>query len=174
MAKNTKNANMIVFVDSKNSYTEIIQNIGRICRKNKDTTQLATILLPIMINSNKYKECKNVLEQDSVIRNEICKTGDFNAILNVLSALRQEDPYIFELCLNYPNVFVDKEINNNLEKYGLKMEDKIITINQLYANFGLVYDKSIWNFNLLSIMIKCNIQIITHIIDESDIIIIVS
>ncbi len=31
----TNNANMCVFLDPKQSYIEIDQNIGRICRKNK-------------------------------------------------------------------------------------------------------------------------------------------
>lgn len=91
----TKNANMCVFIDPKQSYIEIIQNIGRICIKNENTKGLATVLIPVYVDVNKYKNCKTEEEQDEVIKSEMSKTGDFNGILSVLSALRQEDPYMF-------------------------------------------------------------------------------
>ena len=53
---------------------------------------------------------ENLKKIDDVIRKEMSKTGNFNGILNVLSALRQEDPYTFELCLKYPEVYTKKEI----------------------------------------------------------------
>ena len=121
----TKSANMVVFVDAKSSYTEIIQNIGRVCRKNANTKQLATILLPIRVNVEKYKDCLTGVDRDNVIRSEMSKAGDFNGILNVISALRQEDPYMFELCLNYPNVITDKEIRNNLMKHNLVVAKEV-------------------------------------------------
>ena len=70
----TKNANMCVFVDPKQSYIEIIQKIGRICRKNKTTNKLATILIPTFVDANKYKECKTDDAQDNIIKNELSKT----------------------------------------------------------------------------------------------------
>ena len=176
----TKNANMVVFVDDKSSFIEIIQNIGRICRKNENTKQLATILIPVMVNTEKYKVCKTPLERDNIIRSNMNEKGDFSAILNVLSALRQEDPYLFELCLKYPNVFTEKEIHDNIAKHNI-VDDNKLTVNNnviteftLFNNSELVYDNNITisaNFSKLSNIIKHNIQIITDKINENDIII---
>jgi len=149
----TKNANMVVFVDPKQSYVEIIQNIGRICRKNENTKDLATVLIPCYVDVNKYKNCKNNEEKDKVIRDEMSKTGDFNGILNVLSALRQEDPYIFELCVNNPETYTIKEIRNNFKRNGLELEDK---------------EYELEDFELLSHLEKKNIIITNTKISEKD------
>ena len=165
---------MIVFVDTKSSFVEIIQNIGRVCRKNENTKQLATILLPIMVNVDKYKDCKNDVDRDTVIRNEMSNSGDFNGILNVISALRQEDPYLFEMCLKYPNVFCDKEINDNVVKHGLKVDNNIVSKDKLFNDYGLNYDDNISeinNFDVLSKKIQRNIQVISDKVDEKDIVI---
>ena len=170
----TKNANMVVFVDSKNSYTEIIQNIGRVCRKNDNTKQFATILLPTMVSVNKYKDCKNDVDRDTVIRNEMSNSGDFNGILNVISALRQEDPYLFEMCLRYPNVYCEKEINDNIVKHGLVIDNKVLSKNNLFSDNNLIYNEDVSesdNFNGLSKKIGYNIQIINDKVDETDIVI---
>jgi superfamily II DNA or RNA helicase len=168
----TKNANMVVFIDPKQSYVEIIQNIGRICRKNKNTKQLATILIPCYVDVSKYKECKSIEEKDNVIRNEMSKTGNFNGILNVLSALRQEDPYMFELCLKYPEVFTEKEINDNLKKNGLECDKKEYTKDELFIELGEKYNKKKTekdNFKQLSNKIDKNIQVINNKILDDDI-----
>jgi len=135
----TKNANMCVFIDPKQSYVEIIQNIGRICRKNDKTKGLATVLIPTYVDVNKYKDCKNVEEQDNIIKMEMSKTGDFNGILNVLSALRQEDPYMFELCLKSPDNYTDKEIKDTLKKDELEITTQIYDINQLFESYNIKY-----------------------------------
>ena len=170
----TKNANMCVFVDSKNSYVDIIQNIGRVCRKTILTKQLSTILIPVCVDVDKYKDCDTDEKRDLVIRSEMSKTGDFSGILNVLSALRQEDNLLFEMCLRYPNIFAEKEIKNNLEKHNLRLEDKIVSKLQLFIDFGLVYDEKLSekeNFVKLSNKTQLNFQIITNIIDNPDFIV---
>ena len=110
---------MICFIDPKQSYVEIIQNIGRICRKNKNTTKLSTVVIPSYVNIDKYKYCDNNDKIDTVIRNEISSTGDFNGILSTLSALRQEDPYLFELCLKYPNTYTKDEFKRKFKKFNI-------------------------------------------------------
>jgi superfamily II DNA or RNA helicase len=168
----TKNANMVVFIDPKQSYVEIIQNIGRVCRKNENTKQLATILLPIYVDVNKYKECNTEDEQNKVIMDEMSKTGDFTMILNVLTALRQEDPYIFELCINLPNVFTDKEINDTIKKSNLKLKDKEYSNIKLFKSYNLEYNNNlneIDNFNNLSKSLENNINIVNQVIENTDI-----
>ena len=170
----TKNANMVVFVDSKSSYTEIIQNIGRVCRKNENTKQLATILLPVMVNVDKYKDCLTDIDRDNVIRNEMSNTGDFNGILNVISALRQEDPYMFEMCLRYPNVFSEKEIKDNIDKHGLIVDNNVVSKDTLFNSHELCYDNNISefdNFKCLGKKIGFNVQIINNKVNENDIIV---
>ena len=167
----TKNANMVVFVDPKQSYQEIIQNIGRVCRKNENTKNLSTILIPTYVDVNKYKECKTMEEKNIVIRNEMSKKGNFETIMYVLSALKHEDPYIFEMCLKNPNTFTEKEMNDNLKKYNLEITKKEYTKEELFAKNELKYnneksEKS--NFKKLSKKINQNIQIINNSVDEKD------
>jgi superfamily II DNA or RNA helicase len=167
----TKNANMVVFVDPKQSYIEIIQNIGRVCRKNSKTKRLATILLPTYVDTNKYKDCSTVEEQDEVIRNEMSNTGDFSNILNTLTALRQEDPYMFELCLNHPTVFTNKEFKESVKKQKGKI-DKEYEIKDIFKEHKLKYIDQldeIENLKILSDKIEKNINIVNKKIDENDI-----
>ena len=115
----TKNANMCVFVDPKTSFVKIIQNIGRVVRKqfNVDKPH-STILLPIYINKTKYEECKTAEECDAVIREKMKKGEDFTPILNVMSALKQEDEDLYDICLYYPNNYSPKELEHNFKAKG--------------------------------------------------------
>jgi len=116
----TKNANMCVFADPKSSIVKIIQNIGRIVRKNIEIDKpKSTILIPCWVDKNKYLECNGDKHKcDQIIREDISERGNFNGILNVLSALKQEDEDLYEICLYYPDTFSPKELNNNLNKQG--------------------------------------------------------
>ena len=168
----TKHANMCVFIDPKQSYIEIIQNIGRICRKNNKTNGLATVFIPAYVDVDKYKDCKTEVEQNDVIKSEMSKTGDFNGILNVLSALRQEDPYIFELCLNSPNVYTDKEIKDVVKKVGNELEDVEYSCDEIFGEYEIKYNDDIdekENFKVLSDKLKKNIKVVNKKIDSEDI-----
>lgn len=168
----TKNANMVVFVDPKQSYIEIVQNIGRVCRKNENTKQLATVLIPCYVDINKYKDCKTSEEKDKVIREEMSKTGNFNGILNVLSALRQEDPYLFELCLRYPETYTEKEINDNLKKNGLEYDKREYKKEELFKEYKVKYDdkkSEEENFKKLADKTEKNIQVINNKVLDDDI-----
>ncbi len=165
----TKRCNQIVFVDPKQSYIEIVQNIGRVCRKQDN---ISTVLIPTYVDVNKYKDCKTIEDKDKVIRNEMSKTGNFNGILNVLSALRQEDPYMFEMCLKYPELYSDKEINDNLNKNGLVMKEKEYNKKELFEKHEIKYDKKITekeNFEKLAKKVDKNVQIINNKVLEEDI-----
>jgi len=132
----TKNANMCVFVDPKQSYVKIIQNIGRICRK-QIIKRNGTVLIPARVDVEKYKSCKgDPVARDKVIREEMSKSGDFNGILNCLSALRQEDPYMFELCLKYPDVYTKKEMKDNFRKNGMVLDEKEYSGEELFESMG--------------------------------------
>ena len=115
----TKKANMCVFVDPKSSVISIIQNIGRICRKIAGSErQPATILIPVCIGWDKYREAGDDPEvQDKLIREQLNdrENGDYNAIMNIVAALKQEDPELYELCLRYPSKFTEAEIKHALE-----------------------------------------------------------
>jgi superfamily II DNA or RNA helicase len=100
----TKNANMCVFADPKSSIIKIIQNIGRVLRRNEDCPT-STILIPCWIDKEKYEACQgDKVKQDEIIRQQMREgdKGDFACILNVLAALKQEDPELYDACLNYP------------------------------------------------------------------------
>jgi superfamily II DNA or RNA helicase len=121
----TKKANMCVFVDPKSSVISIIQNIGRICRKIADSErQPATILVPVCIGWEKYVAAGDDAEkQDSLIREQLNdrENGDYNAIMNIVAALKQEDPELYELCLRYPSKFTESERKHALEEQGFRV-----------------------------------------------------
>ena len=123
----TKSANMCVFVDPKSSYTDIIQNIGRIVRKPFGVDKPhSTVLIPCWVDKDKYVEANGDREKcDEIIRQDMEKTGNFNGILNVTSALRQEDPELYDICLHYPDTYSPGEIKSNLDKQGFKLLDPI-------------------------------------------------
>jgi superfamily II DNA or RNA helicase len=100
----TKRANMCVFADPKTSIVKIIQNIGRIVRRNP-AHPLSTVLIPCWINMENYASAQgDRVKQDELIREQMrSDKGDYAGILNVLGALRQEDPEMYDTCLNYPN-----------------------------------------------------------------------
>ena len=115
----TKNANMCVFADAKTSFVKIIQNIGRVVRKQFGVDKPhSTILLPIYINKIKYEECKTAEECDAIIHEEMKKGQDFTPILNVMSALKQEDEDLYDICLYYPNNYSPKEMEHNFKAQG--------------------------------------------------------
>ena len=122
----TKKANMCVFVDPKSSPKDIIQNIGRICRKIAGSVkrQPATVLIPVCIGWEKYREAGDDPEvQDKLIREQLNDrdNGDYNAIMNVCAALKQEDPELYELCLKYPSNFTESERKHALEEQGFRI-----------------------------------------------------
>jgi superfamily II DNA or RNA helicase len=123
----TKNANMCVFVDPKTSHIKIIQNIGRIVRKQFGIEKpSSTILIPCWIDRTKYIGCEGDKEKcDEIIRQDMNQQGNFNGILNVMSALKQEDEEIYNICLHYPDRFSPMEIENNLEQQGYTISDPI-------------------------------------------------
>ena len=167
----TKSANLVCFVDPKQSYTEIIQNIGRICRlQNK----LSTVLIPTYVDVSKYKKCKTPEDRDKVIRDEMSKTGNFNGILNVLSALRQEDQYLFELCLKYPEVYTQKELEDNFKKHGMKLDSKKKELSEIFEKYDVKYNNKKseeYNLNMLSEEIDKDIVVQNKKILDEDIVI---
>jgi superfamily II DNA or RNA helicase len=121
----TKKANMCVFADPKSSVTKIIQNIGRVVRRNNDHP-MSTVLIPCFVDMNNYAEVLGDPEkQDEIIRKQMrMPNGDYAPILNVLSALKQEDPDIYDMCLNYPN---RKHKKDSLKKQGFKIHESKVT-----------------------------------------------
>jgi hypothetical protein len=119
----TKNANMCVFVDPKTSNTKIIQNIGRVLRRNKDQP-LSTVLIPCFIDMNKFASAEgDPVKQDEIIREQMRSPdgGDYGKILNISAALKQVDEDLYESILNYPNqTYKDK----SLEEQGFTINDE--------------------------------------------------
>jgi superfamily II DNA or RNA helicase len=119
----TKNANHVVFVDSKNSISAIIQNIGRMLRKNDRTIRPATLTIPCLIDYEKYRNMEGELSQDDYIRSAVAKFGDYNNIMNVLTAIQQDDEDYYQMCLVYPNKHFKDEIKRNVESNGFKFDE---------------------------------------------------
>jgi superfamily II DNA or RNA helicase len=94
-----QNCNGVVFADPRQSYIKIIQNIGRCCRLpvGKDNIGPSTILLPILVNQEKYKLATDDQSRDNIFKKDLGE--DFRTILNVYAALRQSDPDAYKECL---------------------------------------------------------------------------
>ena len=71
----TKNANLVCFVDPKSSAIEILQNIGRIVRKQFGIEKpKSTILLPCWVDKEKYMNiCDDPVKRDAMIREDLNK-----------------------------------------------------------------------------------------------------
>jgi superfamily II DNA or RNA helicase len=110
----TKRAQLVAFADPKSSQIDILQNIGRVCRAY-DGMRVATVLIPVVVNKEKYMEVQDDdVKRDALIREDLNKGGDFNAILRVSSALRQYDPDLYNLCWSFPKCFSSVEVKENL------------------------------------------------------------
>ena len=122
----TKNANMCVFVDPKNSHSDIIQNIGRITRLPRPDIPFATILIPVGVDASKYSSLQTQEERDAVIREDMNQGGNFSSILNVIAALKHDDEELYEMCLNYPHSYSPEEMEENFleQGYEIKREDE--------------------------------------------------
>lgn len=120
----TKWANMGVPINPSKSIVKETQRIGRLVRIPENNMPKAVILIPCLIDIEKYKDLNNLEEQDKMIRQELSETGNFNTALNVISAFKyQYDPELYEMCLIYPNMYAPQEIKDNLSKYGLIVEE---------------------------------------------------
>jgi superfamily II DNA or RNA helicase len=144
----TKKANMCVFVDPKSSVVSIIQNIGRILRKIAGTDrQPATILIPVCVGWDKYVAAGDDAEaQDNLIREQLNdrENGDYNAIMNIVAALKQEDPELYELCLRYPSKFTESERKHALEEQGFHvLEDHDVCESDDDAEPNVLYPEDI-------------------------------
>ena len=137
----TKNANGVVFVDPKSSIVSITQNFGRVVRKifgvNKPNS---TISINCFVDKDKYSECNGDKDKcDEVIRQDMNKDGNFNSILNVMSAVKQESEDLFDACLNYPSTYSPQEIEGNLARYGYSLEEQV----SLHESLEYVLDMEI-------------------------------
>ena len=84
----------------------------------------AVILIPCMIDITQYNKMANDEDKDKMIREQLSESGNFNTVLNVMSAFKyQYDPELYEMCLRYPNMYAPKEIKDNLAKYGLIIKE---------------------------------------------------
>jgi superfamily II DNA or RNA helicase/SAM-dependent methyltransferase len=126
----TKCCNHVCWVDPKQSFVEIIQNIGRCSRKKENwgvpSNKKSTITIPITIDAGFYESCDTPESRDKVIREEMQNSENWNPLFNVLSALKQNDPEYYDLCLIYPKKFCqrDYERHNKLTKRAQVEVDK--------------------------------------------------
>lgn len=117
----TKWANMEVPVDPTKSIINTMQKIGRITRKPEPDMPNSILLLPVSVDPEKYKLADTKEKRDELIREELDEQGDFNTLLNVISAFKyQMDPELYDLCLKYPNMYSPDEVKNNLKKQGFE------------------------------------------------------
>ncbi len=117
----TKYANLELIADPSASVSTNIHRIGRITRKNKKTVRPGIVALPCAINVAILKNAKTPEVRDAVLRQEMAKFGNYQPILNVLSALKQDDPEYYDKCIKYPNNLSPEEVIDNLKEQGFKV-----------------------------------------------------
>jgi superfamily II DNA or RNA helicase len=162
----TKNVNHIVFVDSKSSYIDIIQNIGRGVRKTDQKHRPTTITIPSFINYERYRGADTEEKRDETIRSGIAKYGDFSGIMNVLTAIQQEDEEYYKMCLQYPNKLFKREVERNLETQDKYMSD---TGKQLESITGVEREEKETEEDYLnSVAVQKDEQIELHTNDIDD------
>lgn len=128
----TKSANMCVFADPRQSYVIITQNIGRITRVSGDNRP-GCVLIPCYVDKAKYEAANGEAEKvDAIIREDMAQAGNFNAILNVLSALRQDDPEYFDMCLRYPHRYSPEEVMREFTRKGYTVVKTADTLGGLF------------------------------------------
>lgn len=126
----TKNCNHIYFADPRTSYVSITQNIGRCVRKPVKDMPNATVSLHCFIDANRYEDCQTDEDRDTVIRQDMREGGNLNPILNVLSAVRQDDPDYYDLCLHYPHKYSPQEVKENFHKYGYSVGEPVGNLHE--------------------------------------------
>ena len=136
----TKYANMEIPINPGGSVIYEQQKLGRITRNPGGNQKNGIVLIPCWIDMDKY-EGLDAIERDDMIRQELHEGGNFNTFLNVMSAYKNQcDPELWELCLKYPKMYSPKEIKDNLDKQGFKIDD---SKGDLIENVNHILDKDI-------------------------------
>jgi len=119
----TKFANMEIPINPGGSVVYEQQKLGRITRNPGGNNPNGIVLIPCWIDMEKY-EGLDKYERDDMIRQELQEGSNFNTFLNVMSAYKNQcDPELWELCLKYPKIYSPKEIVDNLDKQGFKVDE---------------------------------------------------
>jgi superfamily II DNA or RNA helicase len=126
----TKAANAIVFADPKASTTQIIQNIGRATRRPAGVQRPASIIIPVVVDIEKFNAATTTEERHSLICDEF-KKGNFQAIQNVLGALRQEDEELMDAILRSPTKYTRAEVERTFRAAGYKATAEAATVGEL-------------------------------------------
>jgi len=172
----TKWANMGVPINPTKSIVKESQRIGRLVRIPEDNMSPAIILIPCEVDITKYSSMDTAEKRDQMIREELSECGNFNTVLNVISAFKyQYDPELFEMCLKYPNMYAPKEVKDNLAKQGLIVEDSqgdlLDNLKYVCGKEGIYFETNGDNFkkdilNNISKQIDKTIEIHTQNYDE--------
>lgn len=119
----TKWANMGVPINPTNSIVKESQRLGRLLRTPEKDMFPSTILIPCNISIRKYDSMESPERRDEMIREELSECGNFNTMLNVISAFKyQYDSDMFDTCLKYPNMYSPDEVKTNLEKHNMVVD----------------------------------------------------
>lgn len=136
----TKYANMEIPINPGGSVVYEQQKLGRITRNPGGNQKNGIVLIPCWIDMDDY-EGLDAIERDDMIRQELHEGGNFNTFLNVMSAYKNQcDPELWELCLKYPKMYSPKEIIDNLDKQGFKVDE---SKGDLIQNVNHIVDKDL-------------------------------
>jgi superfamily II DNA or RNA helicase len=162
----TKWANMGVPINPTKSIVKESQRIGRLVRIPEPNMTSAIILIPCEIDVTKYSSMDTPEQRDQMIREQLSESGNFNTALNVISAFKyQYDSDLFEMCLRYPNMYAPQEVKDNLNKYGLIVEE---SKGDLIDNLKYVCEKEDIELNLDSFENNNDSEILKNVSEFCD------
>lgn len=164
----TKHADMTVFMDAKGSCHVIIQIIGRLTRK-KATDKKGIVLIPIVVDQELINNAESKEGRDKVIRDSINEERNFNPVLNVITALSQEDPEYYEMCLKYPFSFSPAEIEKKITASGQKLEESKGTLKhnvEYLIGEEVEIDETEDDLEVVAKAVKKPIQVVTQSMEE--------
>jgi superfamily II DNA or RNA helicase len=165
----TKHADMTVFMDKRGATHTIIQIIGRVTRKKIGTDKKGIILLPVVVDGDAFNAAVTDEEKDKVMRDCINQEENFNPILNVMTALREDDPVYYDMCLRYPSKFSPEEIEKKINESGRKLEQSKGTLKEnveYIIGSSVDVDDSEEDIEKISKAIKRPVQVVTQSMEE--------
>lgn len=114
---------MGVPINPTNSIVKESQRLGRLLRTPEKDMFPSTILIPCNISIRKYDSMESPEKCDEMIREELSECGNYNTMLNVISAFKyQYDSDMFYTCLKYSNIYSPDEVKTNLEKHDMVVD----------------------------------------------------
>ena len=124
---NLPNANMCVFMDPKKAPRMIIQNIGRIIRKNREDGLNSLIMVPLLVGPDEYAV------DETVMVDRLIKVNRFAPITNIANALKTIDERLYNFMYNLAGVRKDITFDAEVD---IKINDREALVRLMAGRYN--------------------------------------